>query len=130
LTYGLVLVAVLINDISPKRRPNKGERAFRRMISWAIFFCLQDTFWGLCDDGVIKSDMVFFQASSLFHISTVITTFFWLYYMLVYLDVKKGFFKFCIGLDAVLILFDLVVLSDKRMYEAKTRHYKELEVRS
>lgn len=110
LTYGLVLVAVLINDISPKRRPNKVERAFRRMVSWAIFFCLQDTFWGLCDDGVIKSDIVFFQASSLFHISTVITTFFWLYYMLVYLEVKRSYLIICLGLDGLIILFEAVLI--------------------
>ena len=83
--YALVITSMLINDIHENKKPNKVEKSFRSLMRWVILFCLQDAFWGLCDDKIIDSDRIFFLSTTLFHCATVITTYFWLKYIVVYL---------------------------------------------
>ena len=86
ITYVIVLGIILLNDMKIKKTPNREEKSFRIMTTWVILFCVQDTVWGLCSDNVIKNDCIFFISSMVFHTSTVLTTFFCLYYVLVYLE--------------------------------------------
>lgn len=109
LTYALVLILILGNDIRIKRNPSEVEKNFRLMVKWVLFFCLQDSVWGLCENGILKGDKVFFAASTVFHISTVATTFFWLNYVLSYLGDRIKGKKVCLGVNAAIILFEILL---------------------
>ena len=109
-TYVIVLSIIHYNERIIKKKPNHEERAFRFMTMWIIFFCLQDAVWGLCEVKVFTSDSLFFFSSSVFHISTVLTTFFWLYYVLVYLGGRLHRRILFLMLDGAVILFELVLV--------------------
>jgi diguanylate cyclase (GGDEF)-like protein len=108
LTYAVILGIYLKKDTEAKRKPDATEKAYRTLLSWVLYFCLQDTLWGLCDSGRIASDAVFFFASTLFHVSTVLTTFFWLNYVLVFMDDKKK--RAFLTADGVIILIAVSLL--------------------
>ncbi len=110
ITYAIVLGIILLGEIRANKKPEGCEKSFRLMAFWVLFFCLQDTVWGLCEAGVIKGDVFFFISSSVFHLSTVVTTFFWLKYVLDYLGEKvkrKGLYLI---MDGVVIGFELILV--------------------
>lgn len=111
LLYGLALTGVLIHDLIIRKNPDKGEAAYRKLIFTVILFCLQDTFWGLCGSGIIANDSVFWLASTIFHSSTVLTTYIWLEYIMTFLGDKVAhsnrymlFGKFVVCLQACLLI--------------------------
>lgn len=110
LTYAFVLILILFSDIRATKKPSNLEKNYRVMASWVIFFCLQDTVWGLCEANAIKSDTVFFISSSIFHISTVVTTFFWLNYVLEFLGDGIKNKKIYLILDAIVIFCELLLV--------------------
>lgn len=110
LVYTFLLIILFINDSVSKRLNTAVERTFRLMTLWVIFFCMQDCVWGLFDSGVIHNDSWFFASSTIFHLSTVITTFFWLYFVLTYLHVQDKRRKLYLLLDAVIIVFEVVLV--------------------
>ena len=110
LVYTILLVILYINDAIAKRLNTAVERAFRLMTLWVIFFCLQDMVWGFCDCGYIASDSFFFAISTVFHLSTVITTFFWLYFVLAYLQVSTKKRNLLLALDGIIVLIQVVML--------------------
>ena len=55
LTYAIVLGIVLARDMIVSRKISKLEKSYMVMSAWVIFFCLQDTLWGLCEVNVIKN---------------------------------------------------------------------------
>ncbi len=110
LGYALVLVLILISDLRTKIRRSGSERSFRMLLVWVIFFCLQDMVWGLCAAHVIPGENVFFGSSTVFHISTVLTTFFWLNFVLSYLEKYiKHRYRYLV-LDFGVIVFELAIL--------------------
>ncbi|MBP5306361.1 MAG: diguanylate cyclase [Lachnospiraceae bacterium] len=109
LTYAVILGIYLKKDTELKRKPDATEKAYRTLLSWVLYFCLQDTLWGLCDSGRIASDAVFFFASTLFHMSTVLTTFFWLNYVLVFMDDKRR--RLVLTADGLIIVFAISLLA-------------------
>lgn len=110
ITYAAVLGIILLSEISANKNPQGPEKSFRLMAFWVLFFCLQDTVWGLCDAAVIRGDLPFFISSSVFHISTVVTTFFWLKYVLDYLGDKVKKKKLYLIMDGAIICFELVLV--------------------
>lgn len=108
--YALVITSMLINDIHENKKPNKVEKSFRSLMRWVILFCLQDAFWGLCDDKIIDSDRIFFLSSTLFHCATVITTYFWLKYIVVYLGDKIKNQYIILFIDVLVIISQLAML--------------------
>lgn len=109
-TYALFVGIILFSDIRILKVPGKVEKAFRVMAIWVLFFCIQDTFWGLCDAHAIKNDYVFFISSSIFHISTVVTTFFWLKYVLEYLGSRVKHKNLYLILDGIVIGFEFILV--------------------
>lgn len=109
-TYAFVLLAILVNEIRKRKIKSELDRAFLIMISWVIFFCIQDSVWGICESGILKGDRVFFAASSIFHVSTVFTTFFWLYYVLLYIGEQRKRQIIYLVLDGFVILFEIVLV--------------------
>lgn len=111
ITYAFILLTILINDIRLNKTPDKLEKNYRMMTLWVLLFCVQDILWGLCADGIIVSDRYFFVSSSIFHISTVLTTFFWLNYVLVFLEDKlKNKKKLYLALDGLVILLQITLV--------------------
>lgn len=110
ITYIIVLVVILANDVLSREGKSEVEKAFQKMVSWVIFFCAQDTVWGLCDAKVIKSSTVFYWSSIVFHASTVVTTFFWLDYVLIYLGDRIKKRKIYLVLDGFVIVFEFILV--------------------
>ena len=82
ISYALFVGLILLSNIKVIKFPSKVENHFRLMAKWVLFFCIQDAIGGLCNAHVINNDNIFFISSSIFHLSTVVTTFFWLIYVL------------------------------------------------
>lgn len=126
-SYAAVLIIILINDIRVRRKVNEVEKSFQVMVMWVIFFCLQDIIWGMCENHVIDGDTQFFISSTVFHISTVITTFFWLNYVLTYLREKLNIKRLLLAIDGFVIIFEvfLVVanLFTPTLFEIKNGEY-------
>ncbi len=108
LTYVVVLGVLLYSERRATMNTDVLEKSYREMLIWVIFFCAQDAIWGLCEASVIKGDVIFFISSSIFHISTVITTFFWLKYVLDYLGEKVKNRKLYLVIDAAIICAELI----------------------
>lgn len=110
ITYAVVLGILLFSDIRVTKRPTRLEKSYRVLSAWVVFFCLQDALWGICEAGAIKSDVIFFLSSSIFHISTVLTTFFWLKYVLDYLGEKVKYKKVYLAIDGLIICAEFVLV--------------------
>lgn len=109
--YTILLIVLFINDLVTKPANTTVEKSSRLMMLWVIFFCVQDMFWGFCDIGYIKSERIFFWMSSIFHLSTVTTTFFWLYFILSFLHVSRRKRRFYLWLDGVSVIIQLALIS-------------------
>lgn len=110
IVYALVLFLILLHDIRINRTPEKVEKAFRILLVWVMFFCLQDAFWGFCGGSIVSNDRAFFLASTVFHLSTVMTTFFWLKYILEYLSESIHYKKVWLFLDGIVICMQITML--------------------
>lgn len=110
ITYAIVLGISLYGDVKVSIDTSNLEKGHRVLSAWVIFFCVQDAFWGLCEAGVINSSAVFFISSSVFHMSTVITTFFWLKYVLDYIGEKVKYRKLYLILDGIIIFCELILV--------------------
>lgn len=115
LTYAIVLTAILYRDRSPEGSPSREERAFTQLIQCVLFFCLQDALWGLCG-GPGVSHAAFFAASTLFHISTVVTAFFWLRYVLAYLGDRVKHTGYYLAIVGGIICLQLGLLTANFFY--------------
>jgi len=110
LTFAVVLLIILGIDIRIKRNLDRQSYAFRLMLEWTIFFCLQDAIWGLCETHIINNDSIFFSSSTIFHISTVVTTFFALNYVIIFLEEEVKYAKLYLILDFIVIIFELILV--------------------
>lgn len=110
ITYAIVLGVILFSDIRATKNIGNLKKGYRSMLAWVIFFCLQDTIWGMCEAKLIESSSVFFVSSSVFHVSTVITTFFWLKYVLEYMGEKVKNKKLYLILDGIIILGEFILV--------------------
>lgn len=110
IVFVLILVIILHHDRKVKSSLNKQENAYRLLVYWVIFFCLQDAVWGYLGGGGQTSDVPFFISSSVFHLSTVVTTFFWLYYILEYLSDRIHFRKVLLWVDVIVMFLQLVLV--------------------
>lgn len=105
LTYAAMMLILLLHNQHFGRIKSEEENAFRILESWVLFFCIQDAFWGIAGGNFIQNDAVFFAASTIFHLSTVATTFFWLNYILTFLSDRIRYPGRFLALDGVVILF-------------------------
>lgn len=110
LTYAIPLVLILIHDRRMLRRQSREEQAFRRLLLWVIFFCVQDIFWGLTGSLPSIGDLPLFIASTVFHASTVTTTYFWLDYVLTFLGDRIRYRRVYLALDGVVLLVQYTLL--------------------
>lgn len=109
-SFALVLIIILMHDKRSAAEINSEERAYWVLIKWVIFFCLQDAVWGICASDLVTSNMPLFISSTVFHLSTVITTFFWLYFILTYLGKRVKHPRVLLGLDGIVVLVQVMML--------------------
>ncbi len=84
LTYAVVLSIILSHAYYCRDELSPVDKSYRVLLSWCVFFCLQDAAWGLIAVAG-KTDTPLFISSSLFHLATVVTANFWLHFVLTYL---------------------------------------------
>ena len=110
-SFALVLLIILLHDRRLASQVNQEERAFWLLIKWVIFFCMQDVVWGICASDLVKADMPLFISSTIFHLSTVATTFFWLYFIITYLGDRIRHPHLLLGIDGLVVLLQVVLLT-------------------
>lgn len=103
LVFALVLWIILQETSKQKEPQSAQDAAFLRLIRWVIFFCLQDAVWGVSASGLFKADWPLFLSSTVFHLSTVLTTFFWLYYIMAFLSDRLRHPKWYLAIDGLVI---------------------------
>ncbi len=111
LVFALVLGIILHETCKAKGQFTKLNKAFVALISWVLFFCLQDAVWGLCASKLMTSGTPLFFASSVFHLSTVLTTFFWLNYILTFLEGRTRFRRLYLILDGLIIALQVFLVA-------------------
>lgn len=111
LSFALVLLIILINNKRVFLSAKNDERAYWLLVKWVLFFCVQDAVWGICASDLVTDDMPLFISSTVFHISTVMTTFFWLYFILTYLGDRVKHPNFLLALDGVVVAIQVAMLT-------------------
>lgn len=111
LTCAISLALILVHDRNELDKTNREENAFQKLILWVLYFCLQDAVWGICASTDQWGNIPLFAASTLFHSSTVLTTYFWLNYVLIHLDYDEKRQKIYKILDAIVIAFQFAMLA-------------------
>lgn len=110
-SFAFVLLLILVHARHLPSEVKREERAFWRLIKWVIFFCVQDGVWGICASDYVTSNLPLFISSTLFHLSTVATTFFWLYFIITYLGDRLRYPRLLLTLDGIVILFQVILLT-------------------
>jgi len=85
-SYIIVLAIILRQAYVYRDVLSPVDRSYRVLLSWVTFFCFLDTVWGIAATTQVGDPSLLFVLSSLFHISTVATANFWLYFVLTYLQ--------------------------------------------
>ena len=111
LSYAIVLTIIFRHAYVFRDNNSPVDRAYRRLLLWCVFFCLQDTAWGLAAMPYVKSDTALFISSSVFHISSAVTANFWLYFVLTYLqgEIKRP--QIIRGLGFLVLAFQVFLVA-------------------
>lgn len=110
IVFAFVLFVILVNDHWINKSPDKVDSKFRNLTVCVLLFCLQDVVWGMCECGIISDDRIFFTSTNIFLMATVVTTFFWLDYVLAYLGEEAKHTGLILMIDGLLILYEVVLL--------------------
>lgn len=111
LSFALALILLLLHDRRLRTDIKEVEQVYRRLLKWVVLFCLQDAVWGICASDLVTSDMPLFVSSTVFHLSTVSTTFFWLYFIITYLGDRVRYPRTLLAIDGVVVLLQVVLLT-------------------
>lgn len=85
LTFAIILAIILWHAYTYKNEASPVDKAYRILVSWCVFFCLQDALWGIAAMPEVGHPSFLFWITTGFHIFTVITAYVWLHFVLVYL---------------------------------------------
>lgn len=106
--------AILINYVSSKlsvKEPSPSELAFRNLGIWVVFFFLQDAIWGIIASGLMRNDTALMISSTVFHLSSAITVYVWIKYVLAYMGDEMKHPKFFVNLGIAIVILEIVLLS-------------------
>lgn len=103
-------IIVLIIYIRTHINKTNRKQMLSNIFGWVIFFCVQDGIWGLFASHIFRNDLIMFITSTVFHISSAISTLFWVAYFLSILPRVKhpAVFKGITG-ALVLVQFGMLV---------------------
>lgn len=76
---GALFVLILLSRIAFEKPAKTRGRHFA-LFGWVLFFCLQDGIWGLFASHIIQSDIGLLIFSTVFHLSSAFSTYFWVSY--------------------------------------------------
>lgn len=76
-----IVVLILVIRTRYDRKPGSKENHYI-LFCWVLFFCIQDGFWGIFASHIIKNDLALFISSAIFHLSSAVTTIFWVFYLI------------------------------------------------
>ena len=106
----LVLIICTSNSRALKTGDKKIDVNYNNLKNWVIFFCLQDAVWGLADSTFVGNAKALYISSMIFHISTAVTTFFWVSFVCAFSGIKSEKVKIFKGLSRAIIVFQAAVL--------------------
>ena len=110
LLLALVLSAILVRENTGYKKKKPSDQAFVVMLVYGILFCVQDVFWGLCNSNIIPGDLMLFIASSLFHLSIVLTSYYCMKFFISYLGDYARFKKLGIGICVFILLAQIILV--------------------
>lgn len=110
LTFAIVLGIIMWHAYAYRNVMSSVDRAYRILLSWCIFFCVQDTFWGIAATPSFGHPGFLFGITTGFHIWTVITAYFWLNFVLTYLGNEINHKKFFKVLVLLAVAFQLILV--------------------
>lgn len=109
--YAVILLIFFIRVCKLDNRSDEGVAgAFKRLLLFMIFYCLQDSLWGAASIISPKVPSLFYAASVVFHVSTALAPPAWTFFLTGYLDDKskfRGFFRY---LCSVLFTLQMTVI--------------------
>ena len=110
LFLSILLIIIIISEVFKNKLDIIRDANFTILLISVLSFLIIDTFWGLCATKKINGDIPFFVLSSLIHLSTMLTTFFYLKYALDYLKEKKSVKIIILSFDAILVFVQLILV--------------------
>ncbi len=109
ITFIIVLSILLAYNKISQTTLSKSDKAYEILLIWVIVFCLQDAFWGIF--ALMQNRTLITVSSTLFHLSTVTTTYLWLNFVLTYLDKKISHPEPWRIFGLLIVLFQIVIVS-------------------
>lgn len=109
--FAIIMLVILVKERRRNNTPSKTDRAFFLMINFTLFNCVQDMVWGLCYSHIINNSAVFFGASAVFHVTCVVSMFFWLYFILTYTKCREPYGTILLVADGLLVAVEIVIVA-------------------
>lgn len=103
------LIVCIIYYGSSKSIMPKSTR-HKMIYAWIIFFCMQDSIWGLFASWVWRSDTLLYVSSYVFHISAILSPIFWTVYFLSRVDIDRRWKKFYLMVTSLLTVIQFGML--------------------
>ncbi len=110
LLLALVLSAVLVRENTGYKKKRSSDQAFVVMLVYGVLFCLQDVFWGLCNSNIIPGDMMLFIASSLFHLTIVLTSYYCMKFFISYLGEYARYKKLGMAICFLVLIAQIILV--------------------
>ncbi len=107
--YAFALLILLQQDVKFKISNDRMDRAYRFLVLWVVFFCLQDAVWGIAASTRSNRDALF-VVSMLFHIFTAMTALVWLNFVLSYLGKSVKSRNVLLGIESFVVFCQVVLL--------------------
>ncbi len=107
---GALIALILIIRTGTRGKYNQKSDLHFPVYCWTLFFCLQDGIWGLFAAHIFVNDVCLFVASTVFHLSSALTTYIWVSYMLSVLKEQVKRPKLIKHATGVLVLIQLALL--------------------
>lgn len=110
LSNAVVLIICLLHDMYWSKKNGAKQKSYHRLLLGVIFFCLQDAAWGICAGFNQYGDVPLYICSSIFHTSTALVLWLWLYYILDYLKVEKHLHVVIMAVAFVVVDFQITLV--------------------
>lgn len=111
IVFIIVLTIILAHDFSFGRSHKKIGKSYIILIISVIAFFLQDAIWGYFAGPYSSDKSALFVSSTVFHISTVFITFFWLQFVLYYLENYVKHVQIYLFMEVMIVSIQIVLLT-------------------
>lgn len=108
-SYAMALLIILQHDVQFNISDARMDRAYRFLVLWVVFFCLQDAVWGIAASMRTSRDALF-VLSMLFHVFTAMTALVWLNFILTYLGRTVKHRRLFLALESICVIGQIVLV--------------------